>query len=60
MTAEPKTRRIRWKVRASPRGFLPVVLIGEVPIVGEACATKRAAREQAKAKAKTVRGEKYD
>lgn len=58
MTAKSKTHRIRWKVRASPRGWLPVVYIGPVPIVGHPCAVKRDARDAARAKAQAVRGEK--
>lgn len=57
MTARSKTHRVRWRVRAGPKGWVPTVEIGPVPIVLRPCATKRDARNAAKAKAKQVKGE---
>lgn len=57
MTAKPKHRRVRWRTRRDAEGWLPVVLIGEEPIVLPACQTKALAKLAAKRRADLVRGE---
>lgn len=57
MTASKHHRRVRWKTRRAPQGWLPIVLVGEEPIVLAAVATKSAAREAARQRAALVKGE---
>lgn len=54
--ADPKKhRRVTWCVRRVPDGWLPVVLIGEEPVVFGAVADKRDARAAARRQARAMR-----
>lgn len=55
MTTNKKHRRITWRVRQCADGFLPVVLIGEEPIVMGAQPNKHMARKLARAYASKMR-----
>lgn len=57
MTSSKHHRRVRWKTRRAAQGWLPIVLVGEEPIVLAAVATKSAAREAARQRAALVKGE---
>lgn len=56
MTSVPKQRKVRWKTRLERGRWIPIVLIGEVPIFLDAVACKGTARKLAKAKAHEIRG----
>jgi hypothetical protein len=53
-----KHRRVRWRVRQCPTGWLPIVLVGEQPFTMRAQPSKHAARAMARAKAKEFTGMK--
>lgn len=53
-----KHRRVRWRVRQCPNGWLPIVLIGEQPYTMRAQPTKHAARTMARRKAQELLGTK--
>lgn len=53
-----KHRRVRWRVRQCPTGWLPIVLIGEQPCTLRAQPTKHAARAMARSKAQELLGTK--
>lgn len=55
MKTQQKFRRVRWRVRRCPDGWLPVVLIGEQPMTFNAQPTKGQAREIARNSAKELR-----
>lgn len=48
-------RRVRWKVRRVPDGWLPIVLIGEEPMTLGCQPCKREARDIARARAELMR-----
>lgn len=56
MAKQPKARRIRWRLRRCPDGWLPVVLIGEEPMTLRCQPTKKLARDAARAGAESMRG----
>jgi hypothetical protein len=49
-------RRVRWRVRRCPDGWLPVVLIGEEPYTMACEPDKRTARTIARNRAEQLRG----
>jgi hypothetical protein len=48
-------RRVKWKVRRTPSGWLPLVLIGEEPVAFPIMGDKHEARAFARSRAKQFR-----
>lgn len=48
-------RRVRWRVRRCPDGWLPVILIGEEPLTLPCVENKHTARVVARARADEMR-----
>lgn len=50
-------KKIRWRVRRCPEGWLPSVLVGEVPMILPCEDSKGEARKVARAKAAQIRAQ---
>lgn len=56
MTGDPKRhRRVTWKLRRAPDGWLPVILIGEEPVTFAVIKDKHEARTFARRRASEMR-----
>lgn len=57
MTFKKAHQRIRWRVRRCPDGWLPRVLVGEVPLTLACQSSKHAAKCTARNKAAELRAQ---